>query len=114
MNNIPYERRLKLLNLHSLERRRIRGDMIEVFKWQKGYNKGDVDKIIKVSEQTRTRNNGFKLEKVRFQREIGRHWFSNRVVDYWNGLSGQIVSVESLGSFKRRLDQGMDRDDRWI
>ena len=113
MHNIPYERRLKLLDLHSLERRRIRGDMIEVFKWQKGYNKGDVDKILKVSGQARTRNNGFKLEKVRFRREIGRYWFSNRVVDDWNRLSREVVSAESLGSFKRRLDKCMDRDDRW-
>ena len=49
MRDIPYERRLRMLNLHSLERRRLRGDLIEVFKWYRGYNKGDVSKILRIS-----------------------------------------------------------------
>ena len=60
-----------LLKLHSLERRRIRGDLIEVFKWMKGFNKGEVGKIFTVSSQDRTRSNGFKLKKCRFGKEIG-------------------------------------------
>ena len=47
------------------------------------------------------------------QTEIGRNWFSNRVVDDWNRLTSHVVSAESLDSFKRRLDKFMDRDDRW-
>ena len=63
MRNFPYERRLKLLNLHSLERRRVRGDLIEVFKWFRGYNKGDVREMLIVSNHDRRRNNAFKLDK---------------------------------------------------
>ena len=66
IRNFPYERRLKLLNLHSLERRRVRGDLIEVFKWFWDYNTGDVNEILIVSNQDRTRSNGFKLDKWRF------------------------------------------------
>ncbi|MPC70384.1 hypothetical protein E2C01_064631 [Portunus trituberculatus] len=47
-----------------------------------------MSEVLKISSWNRTRNNGFKLEKFRFWREIGRNWFSNRVVDEWNGLSG--------------------------
>ena len=61
--NIYYERSLKLLKLHSLERRRIRGDLIEVFKWVKGFNQGDVRKVLTINNQDRTKNNGLKLEK---------------------------------------------------
>ena len=38
IRNFSYERRLKLLKLHSLERRRVRGDLIDVFKWVKDFN----------------------------------------------------------------------------
>ena len=112
MRDIPYDRRLKMLNLHSLERRRLRGDLIEVFKWYRGYNKGDVNRILRISNQDRTRNNGFKLEKSRYKKEIGKNWFSNRVVDKWNALSGQVVSARTIESFKTRLDRHMDENDR--
>ena len=63
IRNLSYERRLKLLKLHSLERRRVRGDLIKVFKWVKGFNKGDVGKVLTITRQDRARNNGFKLKK---------------------------------------------------
>ena len=66
IHNFSYERRLKLLKLHSLERRRVRNDLIEVFKWVKSFNKGDVRQVFAVSSQNRTRNNGFKVDKRRF------------------------------------------------
>ena len=102
-----------MLKLHSLERRRLRGDLIEVFKWYRGYNKGDISKVLRVSNQDRTRNNGFKIEKGRFKKEIGKNWFANRVVDEWNGLSSQVVGAKTIESFKRRLDKSMDGDNRW-
>ena len=74
------------MKLHSLERCRVRGDLIKVFKWVKGFNNGDVGKILTISSQDRTRSNGFKLEKCRFRKLIGRNWFTNRVVDDWNRL----------------------------
>ena len=64
IRNSSYEKRLKLSKLHSLERRRVRRDLIEVFKWVKSFNKGDVGKVLTVSSQDRTRNNGFKLTKI--------------------------------------------------
>ena len=113
LRNLPYSERLKSLNLHSLERRRTRGDLIEVFKWMKGFNKGDVNKILKVRELGRNRSHGFKLDKFRFRKEIGRWWFSNRVVNDWNSLSSHVVEANTIECFKRRLDCFMDRDDRW-
>ena len=113
MRNIPYKERLKRLNLHSLERRRVRGDLIEVFKWVKGINEGNIKQVIDLSKQNRTRSNGFKLEKLRFRTNIGKNWFTNRVVNDWNSLSKHVVEAESINSFKRRLDEYMDRDDRW-
>ena len=88
--------------------------MIEVFKWVKGFNNWDVEKALMISSQDRTRNNGFKLEKCKFNKEIGRNWFTNRVVDDWNRLSQQIVNAQTIGSLKRRLDDFMDGDGRWV
>ena len=113
IRHLPYEDRLKQLKLHSLERRRVRGDLIEAFKWVKGINKGDISKVLKFSNQDRTRSNGFKLVKFTFHREIGRHWYGNRVVDEWNKLPEEIVSANRVDTFKNKLDRYMD-EKGWV
>ena len=72
---IPYQARLKALNLHSQERRRLRGDLIEVFKRYRGNDNGDISKIHTINNQDITRNNEFKKEKFWFKRDIERTCF---------------------------------------
>ena len=72
IRNLTYKDRLKHLSLHSLERHRVRGDLIEVFKLVKGFNRRDINKIHIVKEQVRTRINGFKLDKSKFRKEVGK------------------------------------------
>ena len=54
------------------------------------------------------------MKKCRFRKEIGRNWFINRVVDDWNRLSQQVISAQTIESFKRKLDDFMDWDERWM
>ena len=53
-----------------------------------------------------------KLDKFRFRKEIGKNWFTNRVVDEWNKLSINVVNAETIDSFKTRLDKFMDSEGR--
>ena len=55
-----------------MERLRLRGDLIEVFKWFKGTNKEDINKVLQVKEQGRARRYGYKLDKFRLRKEIGK------------------------------------------
>ena len=80
IRNLPYEDRLKHLNLQSLERRGVGGDLIEAFKWVKGINKGDISQVLKFSEVNITRLNGFNLAKLTFRWEIGRNWYEGTIV----------------------------------
>ena len=73
-----------------------------------------MNKALRISSQDSTRNNGFKHNKFRFSKEMERGWFSNIVIDEWHELSNHyIISAESGGSFKRRLNKFMNDDDRW-
>ena len=40
--------------------------MIEIFKWVKGINKGNIDQVLEINTQDRTRESEYKLEKLRF------------------------------------------------
>ena len=44
---------------------------------------------------------------------IGFGFISHLTIFSYSSLDGHVVSGESIGSFKRRLDQSVDRDDRW-
>ena len=46
-----------------------------------------------------------KLAKERFKLDIRKHFFSQRVVNRWNGPSGEVVSAGTVEAFKRRLDE---------
>ncbi len=51
-----------------------------VYKWMRGYNKCDVSKVLILSEQGRMRSIGFKLDEFIFNKDIGKDWFTIRVV----------------------------------
>ena len=78
-----------------------------------GFQQRGYKQVLIVKEQGRTRNNGYKLDKFRFKKDIGKNWFTNRVVNEWNRLGEHVVSAETIDSFKRRLDKFMDDSDRW-
>lgn len=43
----------------------------EIFIVMKGFNEGDIDKLIIVNGLVRTRSNGYKIDSFRFKRERG-------------------------------------------
>ncbi len=56
------------------------------------------------------RSNGFKLMKIGFNKDRGRYWFTNRVVNGWNGLISHVVTANTIDSFKNRLDKYMESE----
>ena len=46
----------------------------------------------------------YKLYKRKFNTDIGKFSFSNRVVDAWNKLPSDIMSCDTVACFKIQLD----------
>ncbi|KFW02234.1 hypothetical protein N326_06946, partial [Eurypyga helias] len=51
--------------------------------------------------------NGFKLKVGRFRLDIGKKFFTERVVKHWNRFSRDVVDAPSLEVFKARLDEAL-------
>ena len=62
LKELPYQERLKILNLPSLRDRRARGDMTETYKYLHGINKVPTY-FLPLSEDRRTRGHSLKLKK---------------------------------------------------
>jgi ribonuclease P/MRP protein subunit RPP40 len=102
---LGYEERLKVTGLTTLEKRRTRGDLIEVFKAVKGITKIDRSSLFTIANNSRTRGHRFKLVKTRSRLDLRKNFFSQRVVNDWNSLPEAVVEANSVNSFKNLYDK---------
>ena len=100
-----YEERLRILNLPTLKFRRIRGDMIEVFKIITGKYDSLISPHLPLSSSSVTRGNSFKIITRRCHYDLRKYSFCNRVTNIWNSLPNDVVNASSLNVFKNRLDK---------
>ena len=100
-----YPERLKILGLPTLEYRRERADMVQVYKIMNDIDKVDEDKLFTMSQYAGTRGHPFKIYKKRFRLNIRGNYFSNRIIDSWNELPENTVMAPTLNSFKSSLNK---------
>ncbi len=105
MRHLPYEERLQRLSLHSLQRRRLRDDLITAFKIFKGLLDIDPNLFFPPPARRGIRGHPFKVLQGASRLRKRGSAFSVRVVKYWNKLPASVVTAPSVNVFKKRLEE---------
>jgi len=108
LKSLPYEQRLIKLHLWSLEERRVHVDLIEVYKIVNGICGINLDSFFEYDNNDRTRGHSTKLRKKRFNTDLRKHFFTDRIINIWNALDDRTVTSANLNSFKN----GWERSER--
>ena len=94
------------LKLPSLAYRRLRGDMIELYKIATHkYDTDITEGMIKFSDNTSTRGNQYKIHKERARLKLRNNTFFFRTTENWNSLPDDVVCASTIHVFERRLDK---------
>jgi len=84
----------------SLEKRRLRGDLRNAFKYLQGGGQEDGARLFPVVPSDRTRGKGYKLKQRKLQLKMRRNFFPLRVLEPWPRLPREAVESPSLEIFQ--------------
>ena len=100
-----YSSRLAILDLDSLELRRLRQDLLLAYKIIFGLVNVDSSKHFTICRDSVTRGHSYKLVASKCRVDVRKWFFNQRIVNVWNSLPATAECFASLSTFKMFLSR---------
>ena len=106
LQSLPYNDRLSRLNLFDFNYRRLRGDLILMFKAMKTADH-PLKSLFTLQNQRSSRSHDMQVSIPHSRVNCRRYFFAVRVCFSWNYLPAYVAQSSTVDSFKRNLDKFM-------
>ena len=100
-----YNDRLRELKLETLEKRRLKNDLVMCYKLLHGNVESNFCDFFQLVNYTNTRGHNYKIAKQFSCVNAHKYNFPNRFVDAWNSLPVGVVNVQTESRFKLMLNE---------
>ena len=107
IEHLPYNERLAILDLYSINGRLLRADLILYWKIFNGHSSILPEDLFTLDTRPGNRGHRFKVQHLFAITEARRRSFSFRCIKEWNALPDSVVSSSSLTSFKSGLHKSL-------
>jgi len=104
ISTLNYPDRLQILDIKSLEERRLKADLVELFKIISNKSGLKFEDFLAYNNNFGTRSEHFLQINIKFSKtNLGKHSFFNKSVFVWNSLPDIIVNSPSIATFREKL-----------
>ncbi len=104
LRGLSYEVRLRSMNLFTIERRLLRGDLILAYNLFRDRLNAPLDESFDAPAERNLRKQNFQLGNRRFRLARRRAAFSVLLPNHWSRLPLEVVTAPTVKVFKRLLD----------
>jgi hypothetical protein len=105
LQNLTYCERLQACELELLELRRLKRDLIFVYKVIHGIVDLSFDQLFSYAPNVGTRGHSYKLYPRKVRTNRAKNIFSNRIITIWNNLPSHVPDAQSLSIFRKELNK---------
>ena len=105
IRTLPHENRLKKCKLMTLKNRRLRADLIEVYKIMSSFTDSPAERLFNLNTYPRPGRHKYTLIRGHSRLDVRHKFFSQRVIPYWNALPTEAVEASSINDFKGHIEK---------
>ena len=102
---MSYPDRLKALGIPSLKHRRLRGDLIQMYKIKNNIDDLDWNNFYQQAPLNTTRNSENKVFICYSRTNMRKNCFTNRTAPIWNSINPFTKSALTINQFKILIDR---------